>query len=225
MAKYIPDGWRCSPRGSQALAQKYDQIINMVRAISHRYRHLTYPAQDDFYQEGLLAATYAIDTHNTSRGKLEAYIQCVVSNALAMVAAEASAMSRSPKLREWNGSEWVRVSAFTPLDPETIQSPIQAETITQAREDAISSIRQQEAGRRRIEALKAKLPSDSRLILDLKMDTPLELQVLSRNLNGRNKLTNLALSRYTGLTLSRVEKSLREIRAVAKATGLERVNP
>lgn len=232
MAKYLPDGWCCSPGAAHRLTQMYAAVSLQVKLIASTYRHLSYPSQSDFQQEGMLAATYAIDTYTPNRGKVEAYIQIVVGNALAMVAAEVSAMIRAPKLIDEHG---FKVSALVPF--ETIETPrrhdeamrfsdiatVAAFDSMARREDAISRLQAKVKGRKRIENLKAQLLPDARLILELKMNTPLELSVLSRNLHGRNKLTNHALSRYTGMTLSRVEKSLKEIRAAARGSGLAAV--
>lgn len=217
MARFLPEGWRCSSRAAEELSRTYDTVSTQVRLIATRYRQLPYPSPEDFHQEGMLAATFAIDTYTPNRGKLAAYIQIVVSNAMAMVAAEVSAQSRAPKIIEEGGN---KVSALISLEPEMLPG-LKLEASPVIRENTIRTMQSKTAGRRRIESLKLCLAPDARLILDLKMNTPLELTVLSRNLHGRNKLTNHAISHYTGLTLSRVEKSLREIRAAAREAGLD----
>lgn len=216
MAKFLPDGWKCSARAAQEVQARYKEVSEHVRLIAGKYRSLSYPSPEDFHQEGMLAASYAIDTYDASRGyKQAAYIQRVVGNALAMVAAEVSAMSRAPKIQNEDGS---KSSALVSLEPE-VATTIRTESPHAQREEVISIFRKKTEGHRRIEKLKANLLPDARLVLELKMDTPLPLQVLSRNLHGRNKLTNHALSRYTGMTVSRIEKSLREIRTAAREAG------
>jgi RNA polymerase sigma factor (sigma-70 family) len=216
VAKYTPDNWRCSANANRILTERYTQIAEQVRTISSNFR-MNYPDQCDFQQEGMLAALYAIDSYTPSRGKLEAYIQTVVYNAMAMVACEAAALRRAPKCIDADGR---RVSALTPLDPDTVPCNDNEEPHAFRRETDLAKLQKRVAGRRRIEALKQTLSHEARLVLEMKLNPPMELHVMARNLHGRNKLTNNALSKYTGITISRVEKSLREIRDAARKAGL-----
>lgn len=216
MAKYIPDSWRCSANAARVFSQKYQAIKTQVRIISSNFR-MNYPSQEDFQQEGMIAALYAIDSYTPARGKLEAYIQTVAFNGMAMVACEAAAQRRAPKIIDANG---FKVSALTVLEPEIHASNDNIEPELLQKEDAVALLKARVAGRARIESLKSKLTPEARLILQVKLHPPMELYVMARNLHGRNKLTNQALSKYTGMTISRVEKALREIRAAVRDTGL-----
>lgn len=215
MAKYIPDNWRPSVNAQLIFNERFEKIQLQVRIISNKFR-MNYPSQEDFQQEGLIAALYAIDTYTAARGKLEAYIQTVAYNGMAMVACEAAALRRAPKVIDAEGR---KVSAFTQLNPEMVGANDDEPSLFQ-RERELEVLRKRVEQRHHIEVLKAKLTPEARLILDMKLNPPLELHVLSRNLHGRNKLTNQALSKYTGMTVSRVEKSLREIRTVAQEAGV-----
>lgn len=197
MAKFTPAGWRCSTQGAHKFQDMFERINAIVKK---RVRKYSLPSLDamDLMQEGLLAAAYAVDTYQPTRGNLDGYISTVVTNALAMVAAEALTQSRQPykQVQEADGS-WRRVPVgFVELAHETAaddQLDQAIERIARQRELAQRAHEMDE----RLNQL--KLSEDAAALLGVRLRTPAELWILARNMNnGRMKLEANSVCTYLG---------------------------
>lgn len=218
MAKYTPTGWKMSREGAAKFTAMMDKINLIVKKRTRKY-NLSALDLDDLMQEGRLAAAYAVDSYHPSRGNLDGYISTVVSNALAMVAAEALAQSRQPykNIQNADGS-WRRTPAtHVELEHET--------AFDLSQEDRHERRCRAQSMVERTAALDAKLDGlglspDAQLLLELRMRTPAELLVLARNINrGRFRLEANCVCSYLGwLTASgcvdrnRYQRACHEVR-------------
>lgn len=196
MAKFTPAGWKMSAEGTARFGRMYDRINAIIRKRTAKY-NLAAHTRDDLMQEARLAAAYAVDSYVPERGNLDGYISRVVSNALAMVAAEALAQSRQPYKLVPEGDGWRKVpishvelendSAIdeTPLlhDEERGNARMLAER-SQTLGDKLAQLR---------------LSADATAILRVRLQTPPELWILARNINrGRMRLEANSICRYFG---------------------------
>lgn len=219
MAKYIPDGWRCSADGARRY-KAMEAEIDLIVSRNVRKYDLGAIGRDDLMQEGRLAATYAVDTYTEGRGKLQAYINRVVFNALAMVATEALALARQPykAVQEADGS-WRRVPIrHVEFEHDTMAGQWDGLRDPDERPDGSSAQRESDVFCRQLLACsqsqravergatldqkiaQLNLGDDAQAILRIRMVTPPELWILSRNLNrGRmSKLEPQAICLYLG---------------------------
>lgn len=219
MAKFTPASWRCSAEGRDRFRQMTPRVVAIVRSRVRKY-NLSAHTADDLAQEGMLAAAYAVDTWIPERGNIDGYISRVVTNALAMVAAEALTQSRQPykQVMDLDGT-WRRVPvSHAELEHETATDDNLGEvqrSLMASRELGIRS--NQLAARLAL----LKLSDDARRLLELRLRTPAELWIMARNLNqGRMKVDANSVCRYLGWLMLhhtvpdriRYQRAAREIR-------------
>lgn len=196
MAKFIPDGWRMSLDGERRFNGMRATCLLIVKRRIRKY-NLPGHDPDDLIQEGMLAAAYAVDTFNEKRGKLEGYISRVVFNALAMVACSVLAKSRQPhkQVQDPDGT-WRNVPiGHVELEHDTVVDDSVDPVIARrevATELAVMSVTLDE----RIAAL--ELSDDAKQLLAIRINTPPELWIMSRNMNrGRmDRLSAQAICLY-----------------------------
>jgi RNA polymerase sigma factor (sigma-70 family) len=205
MAKFTPTGWKMSEDGKRRFESMYQACLEIVRSRARKY-NLPSNSADDIVQEGMLAAAYAVDTYKPERGKLEGYISRVVFNALAMVATEVLALSRQPHkhVQDPDGT-WRRVPmGFVELDGDQGSLPIPDESIDPhiaRRESSTELSMMSKTFDERLASL--NLSDDARCLLAVRLKTPPELWIMSRNLSrGRmNKLDAQAICLYLSWAL------------------------
>lgn len=225
MAQFIPSGWQASPEANRAFSANYRHIRKLVE---QKAKNFFAPplTEDDFIQEGLTAAVYAIDTFDGARGSVDAYMRTVVQNALSMVVSEYLAQRRAAYSWKQEGHKWVRVRAEIVDETDTVPSDTarNGEQLLIAAENDVRDIRRRTREERRLIRLKANLSEPARLVLDLRLSPPLPLLVLARNMSGRktSRVPHYAIAAYTGLTANVVEKATREIRNVATLLLLDK---
>lgn len=197
MAKYTPTGWKMSRAGQARFAAMVDRIEPIVKKRVKKYT-LPHIDVDDLLQEARLAAAYAVDTFTESRGNIDGYISTVVTNALAMVVAEALAQCRQPykQVIEPDGT-WRKVPIHhVELEHETAPDE-SLDLVVAERERNLETSQRATAAKAVIAQL--GLGSDAKTLLDIRLHTPPELWILARNLNhGRLRLDCNSICRYVG---------------------------
>jgi len=206
-----------SIEGEKRFRGMLERVNAIVRKRVRKY-NLASLDPDDLMQEGRLAAAYAVDTFTDGRGNLDGYISTVVSNALAMVAAEALAQARQPykSVQDFDGS-WRKVPVcHIEIEDDTAIDETIAPAI--AREESRHLAQQTMSLEQKLANL--KLSIDAKHLLQLRLHTPPELWVLARNMNrGRMKLEAQSVCRYMGWMLEtgdtdrlRYQRTTRELR-------------
>lgn len=200
-----------SPRGEAKFIVAYPRIIAIVKKRIKKY-NLTAIGADDLQQEALLAAAYAVDNYSPERGNLDGYISTVVANALAMVASEALAQCRQPykSVQDADGS-WRKVPVHHVELEDDVALDDTIGELLDAREAARQSVLRADRAQSAIDSL--ELGNDAKMLLELKLHTPAELIIMSRNINnGRSKLNAAAITRWLGWTDVQHAKAARELR-------------
>lgn len=245
MARFTPEGWKCSPQAAALYLQRRAEVDGIVASAARTYFNLPAIDKGDLQQEGLTAALYALDSFSPERGSLMGYLNRVVRNALAMVACEATAQCRQPytwvkeeDAREYQkcapGEEtpgapagwrevvvpggWRRVVLSEGAEPDAVRCEMAGPGRgMEAREDALAELQSTARARARLADFRAQLSPAAQRVLDVRLDPPMELLVLARNLIGRNvseeaKMPTAALATFLGMTSGTVQKALKEIR-------------
>lgn len=252
MAQYTPKAWTAvSPEASGKFRERYSEILKLVQQKARKYFNMSSIATADLVQEGLIAALYAVDSYDPSRGKMDAYIGTNVNNAMMMILAESRAQCRQPytwvkaeddstpapapaktsatdekpavKKQEEN---WRRVPAMDFSDPDTVLDKERLTPLEQ-REAEIERLDRAEASRVRLAEVRATLGPVAALVFDVRCEPPPVVFTIARNLSGRSwtdkqKLPANAIAKYLGVTPSQVDQALRDIKAAVERRYNER---
>lgn len=227
MAQYTPKHWTASAVASREFRACYSDILKLVQQKARKYFALASITNADLVQEGMIAALYAIDSFDQTRGfKREAYIARLVDNALMMVVAESRSQCRQPYAwvkddpNDKGEVEWRRVPAMEFAEPDDVNADDEP-TMPEAREAELERADRAEAERARLAAVRKELSPAAKLVFDCRTEPPPVLFVIARNLAGRNvgenaRMPNEAIAQYLNMEASQVAKALREVKNVVE---------
>lgn len=293
MAQYTPKSWKASPAAVKAFTADHVAIRKLVSQRARKFFALSSISPEDLVQEGMIAALYAVDSYQQTRGKRDAYITTLVDNALAMIACESRASCRQPKtwvsnemptceavdaltharcgltvrehgkktahkytLPDWRAgdmppcehreptdlkkkpcrrpliehanldhhysvAEWRQVPVHEPVDPDMVEANITL-SVSEEREEYLEQQERVYKSRQRLLKLRNRLRPEVAILLDLRMNPPVDLLVLARNILGRtvslkSRMPNQAIASYLGMDVDTVAKAARELRDVLTA--------